>query len=832
MKRILKKITIYTLLGTLTFVTGMVIATFLYKDQLINRFIREANKSLNTPIEVQKISVSTFNNFPELTLVFDEVIIEESYTNSSYPLLEAERLEFTFNPLDLLEGRYQVGAIRIIQANCHFKLNDQGQINYAIFKSKPESGEEKVVFNLSQVFLEGVNFKYTNQLTSMTLDISAEEAKASLEARGNIYSIVTNGNFHVAKLNVANKSWVADKALDLDAEINYDDSLKVVKYSSSDFKLGNGQFSVNGDYSFKDEADINLKVAGRDTNIQTLLSLLGSKQQAKFNKYRSSGEVYFDLILNGQITKSKSPTLKVDFGLKKSELNYPESNVTISQASLVGNFTGLDISRPETYALKLREVEGVLENRDFKASLDYTNFNDPKLKLELEGDFDINSVTSFYDFNGLEAAEGDVAINMLFEGRLNDLKSKSSAANIITSGDILMKDLSLTLEDIKLPLSNLNGNLLFNNSDIALSEVSGYLGHSHFKLNGFFKNILAYLVFSDEPLGIESRLESDFIDLDELLSTGNKAENESAYVFRLAPRLRLKFNCNIKSLKFRRLHAKRILGDFKIKDQLALTDKLSFTSMGGKIDMAGLVDAQNQKDIKVNTAFTINDLDIDSIFYTFENFNQSFLEDKHLKGKVDAKVEASMDFDETLDLFAETLTSTISTSITGGQLNNFEPLQRLDKYLDEDGLSKLQFSELKNDIFIQNKTIFLPEMKVGTNVTDIKISGAHTFDQKIDYRIVAPLRSAKKIDKDEAFGAIEENVEGRSMLFLKIMGTTTDYRVVYDKQSVKKKIVSDLKKELQELKKAFKDKGLKKEHTVELEEDDYFDWDDDGNLPQ
>ena len=354
MKRILKKIVVYTLLSTLTFVVGMVIATFLYKDQLINHFIREANKSLNTPIEVQKISVSAFNNFPELTLVFDEVVIEESYTNSSYPLLEAERLEFTFNPLDLLEGRYEVGSIQIIRANCHLKLNDQGQINYAIFKSKPESGEEKVVFNLSQVFLEGVNFKYTNQLTSMTLDISAEEAKASLEARGNIYSIVTNGNFHVAKLNVANKSWVADKALDLDAEIIYDDSLKVVKYSSSDFKLGNGQFSVNGGYSFKDKADINLKVAGRNTNIQTLLSLLGTKQQAKFNKYRSSGEVYFDLTLNGPITRSKSPTLKVDFGLKKSELNYPENNVTISQASLVGNFTGLDIVRPETYTLKLR----------------------------------------------------------------------------------------------------------------------------------------------------------------------------------------------------------------------------------------------------------------------------------------------------------------------------------------------------------------------------------------------------------------------------------------------------------------------------------------------
>ncbi|MEL7003582.1 MAG: hypothetical protein AAFN93_12735 [Bacteroidota bacterium] len=108
----------------------------------------------------------------------------------------------------------------------------------------------------------------------------------------------------------------------------------------------------------------------------------------------------------------------------------------------------------------------------------------------------------------------------------------------------------------------------------------------------------------------------------------------------------------------------------------------------------------------------------------------------------------------------------------------------------------------------------------------INIGGTHTFGQKIDYSVVAPLRSKKKIDPDEAFGAIEEDTQGRTKLYLKIIGTTSDYRIIYDKKEVKKKIISDLKKEADELKRAFKEKGLKKKKTVELEEDDYFDWDD------
>jgi hypothetical protein len=61
-------------------------------------------------------------------------------------------------------------------------------------------------------------------------------------------------------------------------------------------------------------------------------------------------------------------------------------------------------------------------------------------------------------------------------------------------------------------------------------------------------------------------------------------------------------------------------------------------------------------------------------------------------------------------------------------------------------------------------------------------------------------------------------------LYLKITGTTDDYRVQYDTEAVKKKIVSDLKKEVQELKDAFKNKGKKKQKELELSTEE-FDWD-------
>jgi hypothetical protein len=224
------------------------------------------------------------------------------------------------------------------------------------------------------------------------------------------------------------------------------------------------------------------------------------------------------------------------------------------------------------------------------------------------------------------------------------------------------------------------------------------------------------------------------------------------------------------------------------------------------------------------SSFKLNGIHLDSVFYVFENFYQDFIIDKHLKGQAFADVELEMVLNEKLNLIPSTLIADISATLRNGELNNFEPLKKLNKYLDDESLNHMRFADLKNEIHIEKQTIYLPQMEIKSNATTIQLSGTHTFDQHIDYRVVAPFRNKKKIDPDEAFGAVEDDGTGTPKIFLKITGTTDQYEVSLDKDAVKKKIASDFKKEVQELKDAFKLKGQKKKKELELSEEE-FDWD-------
>ena len=371
---------------------------------------------------------------------------------------------------------------------------------------------------------------------------------------------------------------------------------------------------------------------------------------------------------------------------------------------------------------------------------------------------------------------------------------------------------------------DLNGNLQFNSNDLALSNVSGHFENSDFMLNGFFKNIVTFLFFDDQPVGIETDLKSNYLDVDQLFLIGFTGES-SGYNFSISPNLNLNFNCDVKALKYKRFKPTAIKGDLLVKNQVAVSRNISLKAMGGDLTLNGIVDAKNPKAIDVISSFKLNGVQVDSIFYVFENFHQDFIEDKHLKGQTFADVSLEMTLNQKLNLVSETLIADISATIKNGELNNFEPLQSLKKYLDDETLSRLRFADLKNDIHIENKIIYIPQMEIRSNATILQVSGTHTFDQKIDYRVIAPLRNRKKIDPDEAFGAIEEDKTGKAKIFLKIIGTTDEFDVSYDKAALKNKLGNDMKKEVQELKEAFRLKGKKKKKELEVEKDDYFDWD-------
>ncbi|MEO7988069.1 MAG: AsmA-like C-terminal region-containing protein [Chryseolinea sp.] len=822
----LRKVLFYLFLAVAVVFISLVSSVFLFKDKIINQFVREANKSLNTPVKIGKFDVSIFSQFPQLSIVLTDVYVEDSHPGN-YPLLTAKTVSFQLNAIEAWSGSYTIKGLRIVDSETNLKINAKGVNNYDVAKKNEDKDKSTSIhFELREVTLTNTKVNYIDRSANQDFVFNSEELLASIVSENDLYSIDAEGELTTTKISVNKNLFFTDKSFQIKSQLVYDDIKRSVTIKPSTLELKNALFDVEGSYSWKGKSIIDLHTKGKDADIQTLLSLFPESVADRVEKYQSKGDVYFAAKLKGEISSKKSPSLSVDFGFSDATIFHPEYKTRMEDASMRGSFASPEVMNPSRGTIILKDIKGRLNGELFEANFILNNFENPNVICDFKGRVDAAAVMSFYPIQNVSDLSGSLLADISFEGEIGLLKRKATAQRVTTTGTIDLQSINFIYGDDKTPLKNLSGNLQFNNNDLALSNVTGNLGNSDFILNGFFKNVITFLLFENQPIGIETDLRSRFLDVDQLfdLAFGKATAGKTQeYEFKISKNINMNFNCDVKALRYKRFNAQQLKGDLLVKSQMAVSRKITFKSMGGDMVMSGIVDANNLKAIDVVTTFKLNNINVDSVFYVFKNFDQDFIEDKHLKGKAFADVNLEMTLQPNLSLFQETLIGDISVTIKNGELNNFEPMQKLNKYLDDEGLSKLRFSDLKNDIHIENKTVYIPQMEVRTNVTALKVSGTHTFDQRIDYRIVTPLRSRRKIDPQEAQDALEEE-NGQAKIYLKITGTTDDYKVQYDTEAVKKKIADGLKNEVKELKDAFKNKGTKKKKELELEKDEYFDW--------
>jgi hypothetical protein len=820
--KLVKKVFLYFLLLIAVLFISLLASVFLFQEQIIKQFIAEANERLSTPIKIKSIKVSALEHFPNLSIVFSDVYVEDSHTGQ-YPLLTASQISFQLNPIEVYRGIYTIRGLEILESEVNLKISKEGKSNFNIVKESSNQAES-IGFELKNVKLNDVLVHYVDYTINHDLQFKTSQLTTFIRNSNDVYAITLDGEVTSKQIKIKKTAVLENKTFQVDANLVYDDVAKRLIIEPSQLSINKSEFSLKGEYQWKEKSEIDISVKGKHTDIQTMLSLLPQENAKKFQQYKSEGEAYFSAEIKGAFTSTKSPSISVEFGMRNATIIYPETKASIEDANVEGSFASSSITELKDGVLVLKNITGTLNKNPFEANLVVRNFGDAEVIFNFKGLIDGASLHEFYPIKEITEISGQLQTNVSFEGRVSMLKSKQTAQQASTSGTIEMRNFNFLFGEDKVPVKNLNGMLQFDKNDMALSDVSAVVGNSDVVLNGFFKNVVTFLLFENQPIGIEADLKSDFLDVDQLfaLAYTNDADKSQDYAFHISPNLHLKFDCDVKKLQYKRFAARKLTGDLLVKDQMAVSKNIVLNTMGGKLSLSGIVDAKNSNAIDVISTAKLAGIYVDSLFYVFKNFNQSFVESQHLKGQAAADINFELVLNERLKLIPPTLVADISTVIKNGELINFEPLQKLNKYLDDEGLSKLKFADLKNDIHIENKTVYIPQMQIKSNVTTLQISGTHTFDQQIDYRVIAPLINKTKIDITEAGDALETQA-GQLKLFLRIFGTTENYQIKYDTDAVRKKIASDLKKEVQELKDAFKNKGVKKKKELELSTEE-FDW--------
>lgn len=806
---------------------------YLYQDKIIQLFVGEANQHLKTEVKVGKISLSLFDKFPQLAIKFDQIRISGANPEDKRPMAVASKLYGTFDLRDLWSGRYIVNRVYLEEANVLLTVDEDGLENFDIFRKSEASSakpREDAGFDIRRIILKNVHVRYERgRKKSEFYEVLAQELTARLSTQGGETDIGLEGDLTTQQLFIDNRAYFKNKQLAIKSELRYRQYTRELTILPSDLTINRGEFTLQGRWTNLNHSYVDLAVRSNHTDVQTLLSLLPEETSRKLGNYQSKGELFFNGTVKGNVNGGASPHVQINFGCKDATLIHPPSGKRVEAVSLTGKYENGRLHHLSTSTLSLQRIRGSLAGRAFSGNFSIHNFENPSLVFDLKGETDVASLLAFYPVEKLERAKGQIALQVSFDGKISDLKAERLIQYVRTSGEITVKDLQFKLRGSHLLFDAFNGNFHFRRSDLQVNNFSGRAGNSDFILNGYFKNIMAYLLLKEQDLAVEANVQAGRLDLDELLTAQAgtaPVSNQSAsepYRFRLSPRLALDLNCRVDHLNFRRFHARNVRGQLDLQDQWASITDLALQTAGGSIALDATVNGRQTNRLMVDAQANLKGIAVDSAFYIFENFKQTFIQDRNLKGRLTSEVQAKLVFDEQLNLLSPMAKADIQASIVDGELNNFAPMQKLSFFLRRRELANIRFSELQNNIHIENRIVSIPEMEIRSSVSNISIFGTHTFDQEMEYHLRFPISNFARPDKDEKFGTVAHVDQGSGNLLLVLKGSSDNFKVAYDLKQVGKKIKEDLKLQKGGIKDIFRKKEKPTERQPEPKEE-YFDF--------
>jgi len=271
----------------------------------------------------------------------------------------------------------------------------------------------------------------------------------------------------------------------------------------------------------------------------------------------------------------------------------------------------------------------------------------------------------------------------------------------------------------------------------------------------------------------------------------------------LPERIDFALNTSVQKFTFRKFEAQNVKGVVNLDGTKLTIDPVSFQTADGQFNAQIAMSQGNDDNYRLNCLATLKGINIQKLFINiqklfteFENFDQTFITDAHLRGVTNATVQFKTTVTKALKILPEKVESLIDISIDNGQLVGLESLQEIAAYVKKNKLAapfvdadkfaeklkSVSFSRLENVIEIKDRTIIIPMMDIKSSALDISARGKHTFDSKIDYTVGFYLRDVL-VKKEREYEVVDDGL-GRK-LFVYMKGTTENPEYGIDKDVAK-----------------------------------------------
>lgn len=749
----------------ITFVLLLIILIsipFLFKDQLKDFALQEANKFLKADVALGDFDLTFISTFPDMTVRFDDVSITGREEFEGVHLIDVKSLEAELGFWSVIGmENIEVYGISLVEPRIDVRVLENGVANYDIVKSEEEIAEEEEEevseespFKLSLDHYEIIDghIRYDDKLGDMYANIVKLNHSGNGDLTADVIDFETKTSMDALTYEMGGMSYLSRVKTDLVLNL-----LMEFKEGSDKFTLEENELQLNalklsfeGFYEmFEGYDDMDIKLKADQTSFKDLLSLIPAFYHTGYESMVAKGNMSLNGFVKGKMDASNLPAWDFGTSIKGASIAYPDMPSNINNIAVVASSAFPGGSNMDKMTIDVDKFHADFVGNTIDANFYMKNpMTDPYMKSKLNANVDLSTLDKVMPMEEGEKYNGKLVSDIQLEGRMSTLE-KEEYEKFDASGTLALSEFHYESKDLPDAVDVKDMIFEFSPQKLNLANLEGQMGKSDFKMNGDVENYMGY-IFRDEPLKGTFDYHSNVLDLDAMMPASESTSEASGAAEEssseetptieeepvLVPgNIDFVMNSSIDELIYDGMDIKNIKGMMTIRNEVLTLDNLTMNTMEGSVGLSGNYNTQDHKQPKMAFNYSLKDIDINQLSNNFLTIETLAPISKYAQGKISSDFSMVGDLSPSFEPDYNTLTGKGNLFTDKVKIEGYEPLDKLAETLKIKELSNQTLDNVRANFTFEDGKVGVKPFTIKMGKIGTEVSGTTSFEQDIDYTL-------------------------------------------------------------------------------------------------
>ena len=715
----------------------LAVVPFLFSGRIAEAAQREVNRSVDAHVVWQRVGLSFFQHFPNLSLSLDGLSIVGAGRFEGDTLAAVPRLRIVLDlgsvVGNLLNGKpLVVRAVELDQPRFHLLALEDGTANWNITKPAPATAAapnaKPFAVSLRDAAISGARFVFDDRHANLRASLIGYNQSLSGDLSQSRVVIHTKASADTATVVFAGIPYLDRVTLGLTTDINADLAAKAYTLGTTTLNLNDLALGVSGSVkSLGNALALDLALKAPSTNFRSILSLVPAVYAHDFDKLQTSGTIAVDGWVKGTYGATAFPAFAVKTTVNDAAFKYPD--LPLPARSIFVDLSAANAGgSADSTIVKLDRFHVVLGANPIDAHMVLrTPVSDPDVDASVRGTVDLADLRRTVKLQGIDQLAGTVSANAAVRTRMSYLARKTydrvAASGTVTVGGLTVKGAALPR-----PLAVRQASLALAPQHAILSSFTGTIGSSDLQASGTLDNLLAFALHGDTLHGTATITSTRF-DLNEWRSGGD------VDVIPVPPKIDFALDATVGQLLYEKLTMTDAHARLRIANQRATLEQFQTNTLGGQIAVTGFYETTQPAKPTFDVNAKLTKVDVPSAFQAFTTVQMLAPVAKYASGSVTTNVHLTGALGKNMMPAFPSLGGAGTLETSELAVRNFPALAKVAQATKLDILNNPTLQALRAAFTIDHGRLTVQPFDVKVAGITANIAGSNGLDQSLQYTL-------------------------------------------------------------------------------------------------